>query len=118
MLTPIIRQRFLLWAEVKKTHRAKKKNLVGGRVRLARYRLEPKVSQDDLSGRLARQGVTIDRSGISKIESFERYVMDYEAAALAKALRVSVAWLYGEGEPPRVSGASKQKKSRGGKLLK
>ena len=62
--------------------------------------------------------MTIDRSGISKIESFERYVMDYEAAALAKALRVSVAWLYGEGEPPRVSGASKQKKSRGGKLLK
>ncbi len=117
MLTPIIRQRFLPWAEVKKTHRAKKKNLVGGRVRLARYRLEPKVSQDDLSGRLARQGVTIDRSGISKIESFERYVMDYEAAALAKALRVSVAWLYGEGEPPRVSGASK-KKERIRKALK
>ena len=93
---------------MKKTQRAKKKNLVGGRVRLARYSLEPKVSQDDLSGRLARQGVTIDRSGISKIESFERYVMDYEAAALAKALRVSVAWLFGEGESPRAGGASEQ----------
>ena len=78
-------------------------------MRLARYSLEPKVSQDDLSGRLARQGVTIDRSGISKIESFERYVMDYEAAALAKALRVTVAWLYGEEGPPRAGGASKQK---------
>ena len=90
---------------------------MGGRVRLARYSLEPKVSQDDLSGRLARQGVTIDRSGISKIESFERYVMDYEAAALAKALRVTVAWLYGEGGPPRAGGASKQN-ARGGKPLK
>ncbi len=78
-------------------------------MRLARYSLEPKVSQDDLSGRLARQGITIDRSGISKIESFERYVMDYEAAALAKALRVTVAWLYGEEGPPRAGGASKQK---------
>ena len=78
-------------------------------MRLARYSLEPKVSQDDLSGRLARQGITIDRSGISKIESFERYVMDYEAAALAKALKVSVGWLYGEEGPPRAGGASKQK---------
>ncbi len=93
---------------MKKTQRAKKKNLVGGRVRLARYSLEPKVSQDDLSGRLARQGVTIDRSGISKIESFERYVMDYEAAALAKALKVSVGWLYGEEGLRRAAGASKQ----------
>ena len=81
---------------MKRTQRANKKNLVGGRVRRARYQLEPKVSQEDLSGRLARLGVTIDRTGISKVESFERYVMDYEAAALAKALKVSVGWLYGE----------------------
>lgn len=92
---------------MKRTQRAKRKNLVGGRVRQARYRLEPKVSQDDLSGRLARQGVTIDRAGISKIESFERYVLDYEAAALAKALRVSVAWLYGETGTARAGSASK-----------
>ena len=83
-------------AEVKGTQQEKKKNLVGARVRQARYRLDPKVSQDELSGRLAKLRVTIDRSAISKIESFERYVMDYEAAALARALKVSVAWLYGE----------------------
>ncbi len=70
--------------------------MVGARVRKARYQLEPRVSQDNLSGRLARLGVIIDRSGVSKIESFERYVMDYEAAALAKALKVSISWLYGE----------------------
>jgi hypothetical protein len=57
---------------------------------------DPPVSQDDLAGRLARQGVTIDRSGISKIESADRYVMDYEAAAFAKALKTTVAWLFGE----------------------
>lgn len=82
---------------------------MGGRVRSARYQLDPKVSQDDLSGRLARHGVTIDRAAISKIESFDRYVLDYEAAALAKALRVSVAWLYGEAGPPRAGGASGKK---------
>lgn len=86
-------------------------------MRQARYRLEPKVSQDDLSGRLARQGVTIDRSGISKIESFERYVMDYEAAALAKVLRVSVAWLYGEEGPPPAGRTSKQT-ARSGKAMR
>lgn len=84
------------WLDVKRTQREHRKNLVGGRVRKARYQLEPRVSQEDLSGRLARLGVTIDRTGVSKIESYERYVMDYEAAALAKVLKVSVAWLYGE----------------------
>lgn len=81
---------------MKKTQQEHRKNLVGARVRKARHLLEPKVSQDDLSGRLARLGVTIDRTGISKVESHDRYVMDYEAAALAKALKVSVAWLFGE----------------------
>ncbi len=81
---------------MKRTQQEHRKNLIGARVRKARYQLEPKVSQDDLSGRLARLGVTIDRTGVSKIESYERYVMDYEAAALAKALKVTIAWLYGE----------------------
>lgn len=83
---------------MKKTHKPKKKNVIGWRVRLARVRLVPKVSQEDLAGRLAAMGVTIDRSGISKVENAERYVMDYEAAAFAEALKVSVAWLYGETE--------------------
>ncbi|MBE7158210.1 MAG: XRE family transcriptional regulator [Rhodospirillales bacterium] len=97
---------------MKRTQRAKRKNLVGARVRQARYRLEPRASQDDLSGRLARLGVTIDRSAISKIESFERYVMDYEAAALARALRVTVAWLYGEEETLRSSASRKKPVAR------
>jgi hypothetical protein len=59
----------------------------------------PPVSQDDLSGRLAVLGIGITQTGISKIENQDRYVMDYEAEALAKALKVSVAWLYDEEAP-------------------
>jgi hypothetical protein len=40
--------------------------------------------------------LTLDRSAISRIENQSRYVMDYEAAAIALALKVSVAWLFGE----------------------
>jgi transcriptional regulator with XRE-family HTH domain len=58
--------------------------------------LNPAVSQEDLAGRLAAQGILVDRSAVSRIESQDRYVMDYEAAAIAKALKVTVAWLFGE----------------------
>lgn len=58
--------------------------------------MRPRVSQEDLSGRLAAKGIQITQTGISKLENRDRYVMDYEALALAKALRVSVSWLYGE----------------------
>jgi transcriptional regulator with XRE-family HTH domain len=43
-------------------------------------------------------GIGIDRSMVSKIENGIRPVYDFEVAALAKALKVSVAWLYGEKE--------------------
>jgi len=81
---------------VKKTRSSRFKNVVGPRVRLARMQARPNVSQEDLSARLAVQGVIITQTGISKLESRQRYVMDYEAVAVAKVLKVSVAWLYGE----------------------
>lgn len=56
----------------------------------------PLVSQEDLAGRLARRGIVMDRSAISRIENRTRYVMDYEARAIAQALKVTVAWLYSE----------------------
>jgi len=65
-------------------------------VRIARLALRPPVSQEDLSGRLAAKGIQITQTAISKLENRQRYVMDYEALAIAKALRVSVSWLYGE----------------------
>lgn len=81
---------------LKKTRKQAVRNIVGSQVRRARLQLSPAVSQDDLSGRLARQGIILDRSAISRIESQSRYVMDYEAKALAKCLHVSVDWLFGE----------------------
>jgi len=41
----------------------------------------------------------IDQSGLSKIESGHRPVTDVEVIALAKALKVSVAWLLKETDP-------------------
>lgn len=79
---------------MKKTRQPAKKNIIGERVRLARLAMKPRVSQEDLSGKLARLGIQITQTGISKIESGDRYVMDYEAAALAKALRVPINALY------------------------
>ena len=70
-------------------------------MRLARLAVRPGVSQEDLSGRLAAKGIQITQTGISKLENRQRYVMDYEALAIAKALRVSVSWLYGESKTIR-----------------
>lgn len=55
------------------------------------------VSQEDLAGRLASQGILLDRSALSRIEGQDRYLMDYEIGAIARALKVSVTWLFGEG---------------------
>ncbi len=81
---------------MKKTKTGYSKNIIGGRVRKARLAQKPPVSQQDLAGRLAALGVSIDRSAISRIENQERYVMDYEIAVLAKALKVTAGWMFGE----------------------
>ena len=81
---------------MKKTSKATRRNIIGARVREARLKRKPTVSQDDLAGRLARQGIIMDRTAVSRIENQSRYVMDYEAAAIARALKVSVTWLFGE----------------------
>jgi transcriptional regulator with XRE-family HTH domain len=86
---------------MKRTRASESKNVIGERVRLARLAMRPRVSQEDLSGRLAARGIQITQTGISKLENRQRYVMDYEALAIAKALRVSVSWLYGESKNVR-----------------
>lgn len=71
-------------------------NIVGERVKQARLRRNPPLTQDQLSGQLAKLGVAIDRAGISKIEIGARFVVDFEVKALAKVLGVSVSWLLDE----------------------
>ena len=82
---------------MKRTRKSAERNILGGRIRKARLSCKPPVSQEDLAGRLASQGILLDRSALSRIESQDRYLMDYEIAAIARALKVSVAWLFGEG---------------------
>lgn len=81
---------------MKKTRAIPFKNVIGHRVRTARLAIEPECSQQDLCGRLARQGVQITQASLSKLENRQRYVLDYEVAALAKALRVKIGWLFAE----------------------
>jgi hypothetical protein len=69
------------------------KNLVGKRVRKARLKHKPPLTQKLLSDRVIKMGVQIDRAGVAKIEVGLRHVLDYELVALAKALGVTVAWL-------------------------
>lgn len=71
-------------------------NILGPRIRQARHRMKPKVSQFDLAGRLAAQGLDFDRPTITRIESGKRFLRDYEIRVLAKVLKVSVSWLFGE----------------------
>jgi hypothetical protein len=52
---------------------------------------KPPVSQEDLSGRLARFGIQITQASLTKLENRKRYCMDFEALALANALKVSLA---------------------------
>ena len=79
---------------------AVQRNVVGSRVRQARRLAIPRVSQVNLAARLQLQGLKIDQSAVSKIEQGHRPVLDLEVIALAKALKVSAAWLLGEADSP------------------
>jgi transcriptional regulator with XRE-family HTH domain len=77
------------------------RNIIGKRIREARRRAQPMVSQEDLAARLARKGVFFDRSAISRMEAERRFVRDYEALAIADCLKVSIGWLFGREEKER-----------------
>lgn len=68
-----------------------KKNISGDRIHQMRTAL--RLSQADLAARMQINGVTIEREAISKIETGDRFVTDYELMVFAKVLKVSVEWL-------------------------
>lgn len=70
-----------------------KKNLSGDRIHQARTAL--RLSQSDLAARMQVQGVIIEREAISKIETGDRFVADYELMVFADILGVSLEWLLG-----------------------
>ncbi|OON99001.1 MAG: hypothetical protein ATN35_02635 [Epulopiscium sp. Nele67-Bin004] len=67
------------------------KNIIGTRLRMVRK--QKHITQDQLSARLQLQGLTLDRTAISKIENGSRLVPDYEVVAIANALNVDIKWL-------------------------
>jgi transcriptional regulator with XRE-family HTH domain len=72
------------------------KNIIGGRVRLARKTAKPPIAQVDLAARLQTLGLPMDQAAVSRIESGSHVVTDVEVAAIAKVLGVTVGWLFGE----------------------
>jgi hypothetical protein len=81
---------------MKKSWSGEPRNIVGARVKQARLEQKPPLSQDQLAGKLAAVGITLDRTAISRIESQTRYVMDFELNALAKVLKKEVGWFFGK----------------------
>ncbi|MBQ7113411.1 MAG: helix-turn-helix transcriptional regulator [Clostridia bacterium] len=75
---------------------AGEKNLCGDRIHQRRSML--RLSQADLAARMQVNGVLIEREAISKIETGDRFVADYELMVFAKVLGVSVLWLLGQEE--------------------
>ena len=71
------------------------RNIIGKRVREARRRLNPPLTQDQLSGRLAAEGVQLDRVALAKVEGGLRSAFDFEVKALAAVLNVDSNWLLG-----------------------
>jgi transcriptional regulator with XRE-family HTH domain len=69
------------------------RNIVAHQVRRARLALD--VTQDELSGRLAKRQVFLDRVAITKVENGQRCVFDFELKGMAEALKVDVRWLLG-----------------------
>ena len=72
------------------------KNVVGDRIKLARKKIIPIVTQKDLAARLQLEGLHIERVTISKIETGYREVSDIESAAIAKVLGITAGWLFNE----------------------
>jgi len=71
-----------------------KKNISGNRIHQARTAL--RLSQENLAAKMQVNGVTIEREAISKIETGDRFVTDYELYVFSKILNVSMEWLIGE----------------------
>lgn len=71
-----------------------RRNVSGERVR--QKRAERKITQAELAARDQCEGVALEQDAISRIESGQRMVQDYELRALAEVLGASMDWLAGK----------------------
>ena len=71
-----------------------KANIIGPRVRQVRKQL--KLSQDELAAKMQVKNIDVTQRVISRIETQERFVADFELRALAEILDVDIYWLLGQ----------------------
>lgn len=71
-----------------------RRNVSGERVR--QKRTERKITQAELAARVQCEGVALEQDAISRIESGQKMVQDYELRALAEVLGASMDWLAGK----------------------
>ena len=71
-----------------------KANIIGPRVRQVRKQL--KLSQDELAAKMQVKNIDVTQRVISRIETQERFVADFELSALAEILDVDIYWLLGQ----------------------
>lgn len=69
------------------------RNISGDRIKQARQKQN--LSQAQLAARVQTQGVSIEQDALSRIESGDRLVQDFELKAFARCLQVTVDWLLG-----------------------
>ena len=72
---------------------AGQKNISGDRIH--QIRTTKRISQAELAARMQINGVIIEREAISKIETGDRFVTDYELMTFAKIFGVTMQWLIG-----------------------
>lgn len=75
-----------------------KANISGDRIHQART--ARRLSQDVLAARMQCAGVPIGREAISRIETGDRFVADYELITFARVLGVTLDYLASAPEPP------------------
>lgn len=70
------------------------KNISGDRIHQSRT--TQRISQAELAAKMQVKGVLIEREAISKIETGDRFVTDYELMVFAEVLGVTMDWLTGK----------------------
>jgi hypothetical protein len=78
-----------------KSKKRPSRNIIGKRVREARCGFDPPLTQDQLAGRLAGEGIQLDRVALAKVEGGLRCAFDFEVRGLAAVLKVDANWLLG-----------------------
>lgn len=71
-----------------------KANVSGDRIHQART--AQRLLQDALAAKMQVAGIIIGREAISRIETGDRFVTDYELVIFSRVLGVTIEWLTGD----------------------